>query len=188
MSRAYKIHKQEGAYFLTFQIVYWVDLFSRQRYRDIVVDGLNFCVKEKGLEIYSYVIMSNHLHMILRSSKENLSDVIRDFKRHTSRHLVKSIFSEPESRRDWILKLFAHAANSHERNENYQVWTHENHPEEIFSPEFTFRRINYIHNNPVRAGIVENAEDYLYSSARDYAGTTGFVTVEKLNLHLMKSR
>jgi REP element-mobilizing transposase RayT len=107
MSQAYKIHKQDAAYFLTLQVVYWVDIFSRKRYRDIVTDSLNFCVKEKGLEIYSYVIMTNHLHMVVRSSKGNLSDVVRDFKRHTSRHLVKSIFTEAESRRYWILKLFS---------------------------------------------------------------------------------
>ena len=142
---------------------------------------------KKGLEIFSYVIMTNHIHMLSRSSNENLSDVLRDFKRYTSRHLIKSILSEPESRREWMLKLFSHAASTHSRNDNYQVWTHENHPEEIYSPQFTFQRINYIHNNPVRAGIVENAEDYLYSSARDYAGMKGLVMVEQLNLHLLKS-
>ena len=184
MSDAYKIHKQEGAYFLTLQVVYWIDLFSRKRYRDILVDSLNFCVQAKGLEIFSYVIMTNHLHLVARASKENLSDVIRDFKRHTSRHLIKSILSEPESRREWLLKLFSHAAGKHQRNENYQVWTHENHPEEIFSPEFTFQRIQYIHDNPVRAGIVEHAEDYLCSSARDYSGMNGLVSIEKINLHM----
>ena len=73
------------------------------------------------------------------------------------------------------------------RNENYQVWTHENHAEECFSPSFTFQRVKYIHENPVEAGIVSREEDYLYSSARDYAGLKGPVNVTLLNLHSLMS-
>jgi len=186
MSNAFKIHKQESCYYLTLQIVYWIDIFSRSRYCDLVTDSLNYAADKKGLEIFAYVIMTNHIHLLLRSSQEELSSTIRDFKRHTSRHITKSILTEPESRREWMLKLFKHAAGQHARNENYQVWTHENHPIEIFSPEFTIQRINYIHQNPVRARIVDVAEEYCYSSARDYAGKTGMVKVEKLNLHLMQ--
>ena len=138
-----------------------------------------------NLNIFAYVIMSNHVHLLIRAGQNNLSDVLRDMKTYTSKKMISSIYSEPESRREWMLKLFAHAASQHQRNENYQVWTHENHPEEIFSPSFTFQRINYIHENPVRAGIVEMPEDYLYSSARDYAGMKGLVQTEVLNLHLM---
>ena len=84
-----------------------------------------------------------------------------------------------------MLKLFSHAASRHKRNENFQVWTHENHAEECFSPYFTLQRIKYIHENPVRAGIVEREENYLYSSARDYADMKSPVNVSVLNLHSM---
>jgi REP element-mobilizing transposase RayT len=185
MSNAFKIHKQGATYFLTLQVVYWVDVFSRKRYRDIVAESLNFCVKEKGLNVFAYVIMSNHVHLMVNAAQQNLSDVVRDLKTFTSKQIMNSILNEPESRREWMLKLFAHAASGHQRNENYQLWTHENHAEEIYSPKFTHQRINYIHENPVRAGLVEKAEEYLYSSARDYAGKKGLVSVEVLNLHLM---
>ena len=99
MSLAYKIHKQEAAYYLTLQVVRWVDIFSRKTYRDILVKSLNYCVQEKGLEIFSYVIMSNHLHLLARASKGNLSDVLRDFKRHTSRMILLAVQQQPESRR-----------------------------------------------------------------------------------------
>lgn len=100
MPHAFQIHKQDAAYFLTFQIVYWIDVFSRKRYRDIIVDSLNYCTKEKGLEIFAYVIMSNHIPLMARASKENLSNVVRDFKRHTSFEIIKSILNESESRRE----------------------------------------------------------------------------------------
>jgi REP element-mobilizing transposase RayT len=187
MSQAFIIHKQEAAYFLTMQIVYWIDLFSRRRYRDILADSLNFCIEQKGLNVFSYVIMSNHVHVIVNAGQQNLSKILGEMKTHTSKKIIESIYCGPESRREWMLKLFSHAASKHKRNENFQVWTHENHAEECFSPAFTFQRVKYIHENPVRAGIVEREEDYLYSSARDYAGLKSPVKVDLLNLHSLMS-
>lgn len=170
MSTGYQIKDQEGLHYLTFQIVDWVDIFTRKAYRDIVIDSLKFCQQNKELEIYAFVIMSNHIHMLLRSGIGKLSDTIREFKSYTAKQILLAIELESESRREWMLNLFEFAAKKHKRNENYQVWTHENHPELIYSDNFIQQKINYIHDNPVRAGIVENPEDYLYSSARDFAG------------------
>jgi len=170
MSTGYKIVDQEALHYVTFQIVNWVDLFTRKVYRDIVIDSLKFCQANKGLEIYAFVIMSNHIHILLRSSTGKLSDTIREFKSYTAKQILLAIEMELESRRDWMLNLFEFAAKQHKRNEKYQVWTHENHAELIYSDNFIFQKLNYIHENPVRAGIVEKAEDYLYSSARDFAG------------------
>ncbi|MEN8122608.1 MAG: hypothetical protein ABFS35_19860 [Bacteroidota bacterium] len=61
MSTGYKISEKEGAYFLTFQIVGWVDIFTRKTYRDIAIESLIYCQKNKGLEVFAYVIMSNHI-------------------------------------------------------------------------------------------------------------------------------
>jgi putative transposase len=187
MSIAYKIHKQDAAYFLTLQVVHWVDVFSRKRYRDILVESLNYCIKHKGFEVFAYVIMSNHVHLLARAGNRNLSDVLRDFKRHTSRMILNSLKAEPESRREWMLRIFEEAGRKLQNVEKYQVWTHENHAEEIFSPEFTLQKIKYIHENPVRAGIVSYPEHYLYSSACDYAGQKGLVKIERINLHLLMS-
>ncbi len=180
MPDAYVIKDQYAAYFLTFQVVAWIDLFTRQRYRDVIVDSLNFCVEQKQLKVHSWVIMSNHVHCILSSANGTLSDTIRDFKSYTARQLLQSIMEEPESRREWILFQFQRAAQAHSRNTEYQVWTHENHAIEIdpFSNTIAESKLNYIHRNPVEAGIVENEEDYLYSSARDYAGRKGLVKLE----------
>ncbi|MCC6290143.1 MAG: transposase [Chitinophagaceae bacterium] len=177
MSDAYQIKNQEGVYFLTFQVVSWVDLFSRRRYKDILVDSLNTCIRHKGLQVYSWCIMSNHVHCILSAQQGNLSSVIRDFKSHTSKQILTSVKDEPESRREWMLFQFKRAAQQHLRNINYQVWTHENHAVELTTPDITTSKLNYIHQNPVKEGYVEEAEHYLYSSARDYADGKGLISI-----------
>jgi len=180
MADSYVIKDQYASYFLTFQIVGWVDLFTRKRYRDIIVNSFNFCVAQKQLKVHSWVIMSNHVHCIVSSTNGKLSDTIRDFKSFTARQLLQSVSDEPESRREWILFQFKKAAQEHVRNKEYQVWTHENHAIEIdpYSSNMADSKLIYIHRNPVEAGIVENESDYLYSSARDYAGRKGLIKLE----------
>jgi REP element-mobilizing transposase RayT len=177
MSTAYKIIDQSGLYFVTFQIVRWVDIFTRKTYRDIVIESLRYCGQNKGLEIHAFVIMSNHLHLLLRCTAGRTSDTIRDFKSFTARKILDTMNAEPESRREWMLELFALSAMQHERSEKYQLWTHENHAEIVHGNQFMNSKIKYIHENPVRAGIVEKAEDYLYSSARNYAGLDGVLDI-----------
>jgi putative transposase len=80
MPDSYVIKDQKGMYFLTFQVVAWVDIFTRKRYKDIVVDAFNFCIKNKGLQVHSWCIMSNHVHCILSSKTGELSNTIRDLK------------------------------------------------------------------------------------------------------------
>ena len=66
----YEIQDQFGYYFLTLTVVYWIDIFSRSQYRDVIVDSLNYCVKEKHLELNAWVIMSNHVHLVARVKEE----------------------------------------------------------------------------------------------------------------------
>lgn len=147
----------------------------------MLVDSFKYCQKEKGLILNAYVFMSNHLHLVARAAGDfNLSDIIRDFKKFTHHQMIKIIESDVESRRLWMLHQFKYYASRHSKNENYQIWTNNNHPEECFSKAFTDTKIFYTHDNPVRAGIVNNATDYLYSSASNYAGLGGILDVELL--------
>ena len=170
MPTGYQIKDQSALYFLTFQIVYWIDLFTRKNYRDIIIDSLRYCQQHKSLEIYAYVIMSNHVHLLARSDSSDLSGTIRDFKKFTSKKNVETIQADTESRKEWMLRLFAHAAKRQNKKGDYQVWTHENHAEVISSNKFIQQKIAYIHNNPVRSSIVSVPEEYIYSSAKNYAG------------------
>jgi len=171
MSTGYHIANQESVYFVTFQVVEWIDIFSRKVYRDIILESLRYCQKNKGLEIFAFVIMTNHVHLLIRSSIGKLSDTIREFKSFTARQILDDIIDNPqESRKKWMLNLFEFSAKKNKRSEQHQFWTHENHAEEIVSNKFFEQKINYIHENPVKAGFVAKAEDYLYSSAAAYAG------------------
>jgi REP element-mobilizing transposase RayT len=179
MSDGYQIKNQQGLYFLTFQVVGWADVFSRKVYRDIVIDSFDYCRKHKKLKIYSYVIMTNHIHCIL-STEGNLSDIIRDFKRHTSTTILETIEAENESRKEWLMLIFKYHAKYNKRNNELQFWTHENHAVELTSNEIIDSRINYIHQNPVRAGWVANDYEYLYSSATNFANLESLLEIDEI--------
>lgn len=165
MPTGYQITDQHGMYFLTFTVVDWVDIFSRKCYRDIIMESLRHCTLEKELLIFGYVVMTNHLHLIARSGSGKLSDTIRNFKKFTAYKIIKTLQEQPESRREWLLHRFQWNAAQNQRNHHYQVWQQDNHAEEIITTPFFSQKLNYIHMNPVRAGWVEKAEDWLYSSA-----------------------
>ena len=168
----YKIRNQAAVHFITFAVAEWVDVFTRKDYRDIVIDSIRFCQKEKEMLLHAWCIMSNHLHLVISAKNNNLSDVLRDFKKFTSKEIIKAIKeNKSESRRDWMLGIFSQAGKVNSRNTTYQFWRQDNQPIELYSPAFIFQKINYIHKNPVEAGIVEKPEHYLYSSGKDYFHT-----------------
>jgi putative transposase len=171
MSDKYKIIQQNDGHFLTLTVVDWIDVFTYKRYKLTILDSLKYCQKNKGLEIYGYCLMSNHLHLIARATgQQGLSAILRDFKKFTAKAIISQIQEEKESRREWLLDRFAFAGKYLHRIENFKFWQDGNHAEIIYSPAFFFQKLDYIHQNPVKELIVENPEDYLFSSARNYAG------------------
>jgi len=172
MSRKYKIRDQDKLYFVTFTVIQWIDVFVRREYCDIILDSLKYCQKNKGLEVYAYCIMSSHLHMIIgRSGDLKMEDIIRDFKKYTAAKILQAITSNStESRRNWLLSKFSEAGAKNSHNTRYQFWQQHSHPIELNTNEIMERSLDYIHDNPVKAGIVLSPEHYLYSSAINYAG------------------
>lgn len=141
------------------------------------MDSLSFCQKKKGMEIVAWCIMTNHLHLIFRSVKEqHPAFLLGDFKRFTSKAVVKAIQTNPsESRRDFLLNKFKEAAKKSSNVTHYQFWRHDNKPIELWSNKVIWEKIKYVHDNPVEAGMVFKPEDYVYSSAVDYAGGKGLL-------------
>lgn len=138
-----------------------------------------YCIKKKGLQVHAYVIMSNHVHTIF-SAKEGfqLSNIIRDFKKFTSKTIINNLIrNNKESRREWILRLLKYHAKYNKNNKTFQFWRFGNRPIELTSPKFTNQKLAYIHLNPVKAGLDGKAEDYIYSSARQYLGRDGLVPI-----------
>lgn len=121
MSEGYKIRDQFKLHHLTLTIIDWIDIFTKRRYKDIVIDSLKYCQDNKGLLIYAFVIMPSHLHLMASCETGQLSASIRDMKRHTSKKIIDTVKKEPESRREWMLKHFRNAASKHKRNNEFQV-------------------------------------------------------------------
>ena len=107
MSDKYKMREKEKAYFLTLTIVDWIDVFTRKRYKNQIVDSLKYCQQYKGLEIYSWCLMTNHLHLIAKAvGKQYLWEILRDFKKFTAKALISMILESAESRREWMINRF----------------------------------------------------------------------------------
>src|SRR5690554_7971 len=185
MSRNYKFHNPEGLYFVSFAVVEWLDVFTRNKYKDILLQSLSYCQKEKGMEIIAWCIMTNHVHLVFRSEKgQHPSLLLGDFKRFTSKAVVKAIQENPrESRKEFLLEQFKKAAakssnvKAAAKSSNvkeYQFWRHDNRPIELWSNKVIWEKIMYTHNNPIEAGLVYKAEDYVYSSTSDYVGEKDF--------------
>lgn len=183
----YKIVNQHNLHFITPTVVGWLDIFTRKVYKGIIIDSLRYCIENKGLCVHAYVLMSNHLHLVV-SAKDGyrLSDIIRDFKRHTSKKIISEILTNPkESRQEWMLRLFKYFANFKKNNKTYQLWRRDNHPIELASDKWIATKINYIHLNPVRAGLVTQPEHYTYSSAADYYEGNSPLPIDIIELDLL---
>ncbi len=145
-------------------------VFSRKDYADILVESLKHCQANKGLKIHGWCIMSNHVHlMISAQAPSKLSDVLRDLKKFTSNNIMRAISENPhESRKNWMMWIFKSAGEKNKKNKDLQFWQQDNHPIECDTNEIIETRLNYIHENPVRAKMVWEAHNYVYSSAIDY--------------------
>ena len=169
MSRKYKFGESTGAYFISFATVYWIDVFTRDIYFSVIIESLDYCRKNKGMEIYGYCIMPSHVHLIFRSAEADPSGLIRDFKGFTSRKMLKTIEENAqESRKEWMLWMFEKAGKKNSNVKNRQFWQQNNKPIELWSLNVFEQKLNYIHNNPVISGFVTNPIDWKYSSARNY--------------------
>lgn len=170
MSRNYKFHNPSGLYFISFATVNWVEVFTRMIYFDLMLECLDYCRQRKGMELYSYCIMPNHVHLIFRSAREKPAGLVRDLKSYSARILINAIKENPvESRREWLLQTFKCAAAKQRRGYTHVFWQSHNNPIEIWSTKVLQQKITYIHQNPVEAGLVMKPWEYKYSSARNFA-------------------
>lgn len=177
MSHKYKITDQDAFYFVTFTTVDWVDVFTRDKYRNIIIESLQYCQQKKGLQVGAWCIMSNHVHLIIGTTSSPMQNIMRDLKSYTSRRLREEITAYPkESRKKWLLSHFD-KGGVEEVKHRWQLWQNGHHPIELFDSRIIEQKLNYIHNNPVKAGWVFAPEDYVWSSARDYAGEQGMLEI-----------
>ena len=176
MSRKYKFHDNDKLYFISFATVYWIDVFTREEYMQVIIYSWKHCQENKGLEIYGWCIMPSHVHMIMGSKKNKLEDIVRDLKKHTSLELKMAIKNNNfESRKGWIIWMMERAGMKNGNNKDWQFWQQHNKPTEIKDQEMFDKTLDYIHQNPVVAGFVTKPEDWKYSSTQDFCGMKGLV-------------
>ena len=175
------ILEQQGCSYLTLNVVDCIDIFIRPVYKQVIVESLNYFIDKKGLTVYAWCLMTNHLHLIAQANQGyGLSSLITDLKKFTSRLILEDIDVEPDSRRQWMLEKFRNAGNSFKMLEKFQVWQTSINPVyiDLNNCNALKAQLDYVHCNPVRDRIVILPEDYLYSSASDYAGIKGLVNVQ----------
>lgn len=181
MSTKYKFRNPDGIYFITFAVVEWVDVFTRPVYKNLIIENLTYCTMYKGLNLHAYVIMSNHIHLVASAERGALlQNILRDFKKFTAYKLIGLILEINESRKEWMIQIFKNCGSKNPNNTKYQFWRQDNHPIELTDNRMMDQKVNYIHNNPVAAGIVAEPEHYLYSSARNYANVEFLMDIEMI--------
>ncbi len=169
MSTKYKFYPG-GTFYVTITVVGWIDVFTRKDYAIELLNNLNYCIDHKGLEVFCYCLMPSHLHMICRCKEEDdLGQLLGDYKSFTAKKLYKMIEENPqESRKEWMLHLFNYYGKFNSNNTRFQFWIQDNQPKDCFSIEFINQKRDYIHMNPVAAGLSLTEENYPYSSANPF--------------------
>jgi putative transposase len=169
----YKIVDPTQPHFVTCTVLHWIPVFTRPATVEIILDSLRYLMAD-GLKLYAFVILENHLHMILQSGQ--LDRDIARFKSYTSKQLIHYL-SEHNVKQ--ILEQLAFYKKAHKNDRAYQFWQEGYHPEWIQNDAMMRQKVNYIHENPVKRGYVDLPEHWRYSSARNYAGQDGLIEICK---------
>ncbi len=170
----YKIYEPTYPHFITCTILHWIPIFTRTQTTDIIFDSLKYLQQTDNLKLYSYVILENHLHLI--ASSDDIGKSMRKFKAHTAKEILKLL---QENNIKTILEQLAFYKKAHKKNTTYQLWQEGIQPKLIKDDKMMIDRINYIHNNPVKRGYIEEARYWRYSSARDYEDIKGLIEIER---------
>ncbi len=175
MRSRYKVFSDNKTYFITSSIVKWIPLFNEVVFKELIVNSLKYRIDKKQLELHAYVIMPNHIHLII--SSENVAKFMKDFKSYTARQVIDSLKYQ---KRIAMLKRFSCFKKSYKKESTFQVWQEGYHPEMIINQDMFNQKTEYIHSNPVRAGLIEQAEDWKYSSLSNYIDDSGLLPIVKI--------
>jgi putative transposase len=163
MRSRYRINNENVAHFITSTVVEWLPVFTTAACCDILVRSLEYCRAHKAMRIHAWVILDNHFHAIV--SGPRLAQAIADLKKFTARQLLVQLKVEG---RDWLLNQLAYFRAAHKRESSHQLWQEGVHPQSITSDEMMLQKLEYLHHNPVKRGLVATPEHWVYSSAHEW--------------------
>ena len=176
MRSRYKFVEKDGIYFLTSTILEWLPVFTSESYFQIIINSLKFCLEKKQLKLHAYVIMDNHIHLIV--SGNTLSETLKSFKMFTAKEIIQQLKTD---RKIWLLHQFEYFKQKTKRNSTHQIWQEGLHPQLVNSEDIFVQKANYLHENPVRRGYVLQPENWKYSSAGYYiSNEVGEIEIDDL--------
>ena len=170
----YKVYEPQHPHFVTCTILHWLPIFTRKESVQIIIDSLKFLQEKDNLKLYAYVILENHLHLIVQS--DDIEKSMKSFKQFTAKEILNLLKRENVKT---ILEQLKFYKKAHHKATEYQVWEEGYQPKLIVSDSMMKIKIDYIHNNPVKRGYVDVASHWRYSSARDYEDVSGLIEIEK---------
>ncbi len=168
----YRVLQNPSPHFLTATINHWLPLFTRPEAVNMVLNSWRFLQQDNGFQLYGYVILENHLHLIAASP--DLSRDMQRFKAYTAKQIIAYLEQSGSAR---VLELLALLKRPHKTNSDYQIWEEGNHPQLIETEAVMRQKLDYIHQNPVKRGYVDLPAHWRYSSARNYLGMEGLIEV-----------
>ena len=171
----YKIYEPTHPHFVTCTVLHWIPIFTRQQSVQILIDCIKFLQDKDTLKVYAYVILENHMHMVVSSN--DLHKTMQSFKHFTAKQILNMLKKENVKT---ILDQLSFYKKANHKEKTYQVWEEGYQPKLIQNDDMMKIKIDYIHQNPVKRGYVDEAKHWRYSSARDYEGVDGLLKIEKL--------
>lgn len=168
----YTITEDNSPYFLTFTVLNWLAVFTRRETVQILLDALIWRQQNKGVKVYGYVVLENHMHCVLQSP--DLPKQVHDLKAFTAKEILGWL---EERKAEQLLQMFALFKKAHKSDSRYQFWQEGSHPQLMQHEEMLRKTLDYIHYNPVKRGYVDDPLHWRYSSARNYHGEEGLMPI-----------
>jgi putative transposase len=163
-------------HFITCTAINWIPIFSNPELTQIILDSFQFLQHHQRLSLHGYVILENHLHFI--ASANDLSQEVASFKSFTARTLIDHL--KQRNATHWLNQLST-GNRTHKTTQTYQLWQEGSHPQAILDEAALQQKLDYIHNNPVRRGYVDEPAHWRYSSSRNYLDMPGLLEIDALS-------
>ena len=183
MSDKYKIFDGDEVYFVTFTIVEWIKVLADDSCKYLIIDAIKYYQANKGLIVYGYCIMPNHVHMIIQAVGEfTISEILRDLKKFTARAIVNKLEQGKSEVHMEVLKQFSEAGKLLKRITNFKVWQDGTMAKLVYSNKFLMEKLSYIHNNPVEYELCNTPWQYKLSYASNYIEKESLIKEELVSM------
>lgn len=155
----------KGMYFVSLTVVGGIDVFTRYEYCDLLISNLNYCIENRKLRVYEYVILPSSLSMVADVQQGNFSKTLRDFKSISARQILRAIAEYPdEIRKEWLIRQFQHFANRYQQDSEHHFWQFGNRPADLEKLERAGKPLPTVRDKIMKINLIDSPEHYRYCS------------------------